>query len=45
MLPLQSLHRRILPRDIATVAVFLASSMSSGMTGQTVNVDGGWAMY
>lgn len=45
ILPLQSLQRRILPRDIATVAVFLASSMSSGMTGQTVNVDGGWAMY
>lgn len=45
ILPLQSLQRRILPRDIATVAVFLASNMSSGMTGQTVNVDGGWAMY
>lgn len=45
ILPLQSLQRRILPRDIATVAVFLASAMSSGMTGQTVNVDGGWAMY
>lgn len=45
ILPLQSLQRRILPRDIANVAVFLASEMSSGMTGQTVNVDGGWAMY
>ena len=44
ILPLQSLQRRILPVDIARVAVFLASSYSAGMTGQTVNVDGGWAM-
>ena len=45
ILPLQSLQRRILPVDIARVAVFLASSYSAGMTGQMVNVDGGWAMY
>lgn len=45
ILPLQALQRRILPVDIAKVAVFLAAAMSSGMTGQTVNVDGGWALY
>lgn len=42
---LQSLKRRVLPRDIARTAVFLASSDSDIMTGQTINVDGGWAMH
>jgi 3-oxoacyl-[acyl-carrier protein] reductase len=41
----QSLKRRILPRDIARVCLFLASDLSDGMTGQTVNVDGGWVMH
>jgi 3-oxoacyl-[acyl-carrier protein] reductase len=41
----QSIKRRILPVDIARVCVFLASHLSDGMTGQTLNVDGGWAMY
>jgi len=45
VLPLQSLKRRIIPEDIARVTVFLASDYSAGMTGQTVNVDGGWVMY
>ena len=45
VLPLQSLQRRIIPRDIARVAVFLASDDSAGMTGQTLNVDGGWIMH
>jgi len=45
VLPLQCLKRRILPQDIADVAVFLASSYSSAMTGQTLNVDGGWVMH
>jgi NAD(P)-dependent dehydrogenase (short-subunit alcohol dehydrogenase family) len=45
VLPLQSLKRRIMPDDIARVAVFLASSYAAGMTGQTLNVDGGWVMY
>ncbi len=42
---LQSLRRRIVPLDVARVCVFLASELSDGMTGQTVNVDGGWVMY
>jgi len=41
----QSLQRRILPLDIARVCVFLGSELSDGMTGQTLNVDGGWAMH
>jgi len=42
---LQSLKRRIMPLDIARVCVFLSSELSDGMTGQTLNVDGGWVMY
>lgn len=42
---LQSLTRRIVPLDIARVCLFLCSELSSGMTGQTLNVDGGWIMY
>ncbi|MCS7024583.1 MAG: SDR family oxidoreductase [Bryobacteraceae bacterium] len=41
----QSLKRRLQPLDIARVCAFLASSWSDGMTGQTVNVDGGWVLY
>jgi 3-oxoacyl-[acyl-carrier protein] reductase len=41
----QSLNRRILPLDIARVALFLCSELSDAMTGQTLNVDGGWVMY
>ena len=41
----QSLKRRIVPLDIARAALFLATELSDGMTGQTLNVDGGWAMY
>ncbi len=42
---LQSLKRRISPRDIARVCLFLTSDLSDAMTGQTLNVDGGWIMY
>jgi 3-oxoacyl-[acyl-carrier protein] reductase len=41
----QSLQRRILPVDIARAALFLSCELSDGMTGQTLNVDGGWFMH
>jgi len=41
----QCLNRRLLPADIAGPCVFLASSLSDGMTGQTLNVDGGLILY
>jgi len=41
----QSLRRRIEPLDVAKVCLFLSSDLSDGMTGQTLNVDGGWAMH
>jgi 3-oxoacyl-[acyl-carrier protein] reductase len=44
-LELQSLKRRIVPLDVARVCLFLASELSDGMTGQTLNVDGGWVMH
>ena len=44
-LAVQSLKRRGLPEDIAGAAVFLASDDASFITGQTINVDGGWAMH
>jgi 3-oxoacyl-[acyl-carrier protein] reductase len=45
MMESQSLHRRILPLDVARVSLFLSSGLSDGMTGQVLNVDGGWVMY
>lgn len=42
---LQSLQRRILPLDIARTCVFLGTEWSDGITGQTINVDGGWVMH
>ncbi len=41
----QSLTRRLQPIDVARVCLFLASEFSDGMTGQTVNVDGGLVMH
>jgi 3-oxoacyl-[acyl-carrier protein] reductase len=41
----QSLKRRILPIDIARVCLFLGCELSDGMTGQVLNVDGGWVMH
>jgi len=41
----QSLERRILPVDVARAALFLSCELSDGMTGQTLNVDGGWVMH
>jgi NAD(P)-dependent dehydrogenase (short-subunit alcohol dehydrogenase family) len=33
------------PEDIARMAVFLASPCAANVTGQTINVDGGWVMH
>jgi 2-hydroxycyclohexanecarboxyl-CoA dehydrogenase len=33
------------PEDIAAFAVFLASDRAANITGQTMNVDGGWVMH
>jgi 3-oxoacyl-[acyl-carrier protein] reductase len=41
----QSLQRRIMPLDVARVCLFLSCELSDGMTGQVLNVDGGWAMH
>jgi 3-oxoacyl-[acyl-carrier protein] reductase len=45
VIDLQSLRRRILPLDVARTCMFLATEWSDGITGQTINVDGGWVMY
>ena len=42
---LQAIKRRGVPSDIVGVVNFLASDESSFITGQTINVDGGWAMH
>jgi NAD(P)-dependent dehydrogenase (short-subunit alcohol dehydrogenase family) len=39
----QCLTRRIMPEDVARLALFLGSEDSSAITGQTHIVDGGWA--
>ena len=41
----QSLKRRISPLDVARVCLFLSTELSDAMTGQTLNVDGGWIMH
>jgi len=41
----QCLARRITPLDVARVSQFLACELSDGMTGQCLNVDGGWVMH
>ncbi len=45
ILPLQSLKRRGLAIDLAGAFVFLASDDAVFITGQVINVDGGWVMY
>ncbi len=45
VIPLQCLKRRIMPDDVANVALFLASGLGGAITGQTLNVDGGWIHY
>ena len=41
----QCIKRRGTPGDIGNLVVFLASDASSFITGQTVAIDGGWAMH
>lgn len=41
----QSLKRRLQPVDVARVCAFLSGPLSDGLTGQTINVDGGWMLY
>jgi 2-hydroxycyclohexanecarboxyl-CoA dehydrogenase len=33
------------PEDVANLIVFLASSRANNITGQSINVDGGWVMH
>jgi 2-hydroxycyclohexanecarboxyl-CoA dehydrogenase len=33
------------PRDVADMVVFLSSDRAAQLTGQTINVDGGWVMH
>lgn len=39
------LNRWQTPEDVAAMAVFLASARAANVTGQTVNVDGGFVMH
>lgn len=41
----QALKRRGRPEDVAEALLFLASERASFITGQTLNVDGGWVMH
>jgi len=41
----QAVKRRGHARDIANALMFLASEESGFITGQTINVDGGWVMH
>lgn len=45
MARLQSIPRRGLPEDIVGGVVYLASDAASFVTGQTINIDGGWAFH
>ena len=38
----QSLKSRIVPMDVANLAVFLASDAARMISGQNIGIDGGW---
>lgn len=41
----QAVKRRGSSKDIASALMFLASDEAGFITGQTLNVDGGWVMH
>ena len=41
----QCIKRRGTPQDIGSLVVFLSSDASEFITGQTIAIDGGWAMH
>jgi len=41
----QAVKRRGLPSDIANALIFLTSDEAGFITGQTLNIDGGWVMH
>jgi 3-oxoacyl-[acyl-carrier protein] reductase len=41
----QSVKRRGRPQDVAHTLIYLASDYASFLTGQTLNLDGGWVMH
>lgn len=41
----QSVKRRGRPDDVGNLVVFLAGEAASFITGQTIEIDGGWAMH
>lgn len=45
ILDAQCLKRRGTPEDVGNLVAFLASDRSSFITGQTIEIDGGWAMH
>jgi 3-oxoacyl-[acyl-carrier protein] reductase len=45
ILEAQCLKRRGTPEDVGNLITFLASDAASFITGQTIMIDGGWAMH
>jgi 3-oxoacyl-[acyl-carrier protein] reductase len=41
----QSIKRRGTPEDVGNLVTFLASDAASFITGQTIEIDGGWVMH